>query len=254
MIKGIYTAASGMMTQYKKMDVVSNNLANADTAGFKKDGVVTASFGEVMMMKINDPSSPMPTEIGKMSMGVTVNQLYTDNTQGSLVQTNSPFDVAIDGEGYVTVGVIDEQGNVTEQFTRDGSFTVTNEGFLMTSEGHLVMGTEGSITIPAGEIVIDEDGTILVDGQFVDKIKLTNFEDRSTLRKIGDSLYATTDDSVVKAFDGRLQQGFIEGSNVDVVKEMAEMISMSRAYEASQKVLQANDESLGKAVNEVGSL
>lgn len=255
MVKGIYTAASGMMTQYKKMDVISNNIANMDTAGYKKDGVISKSFGEVMMTRLNGPGDVMPKEIGKMSMGVTVNQLYTDNTQGSLVRTESPYDVGIDGEGYMVIGVTDAEGNLTEQFTRNGRMNITNEGIVVTTEGHPVLGEKGVIQLPPGEeITIDDDGTLVVDGKIVDKIRFTDFEDPSTLRKIGNSLYASTEESVQKPFEAKVHQGFIEGSNVEVIKEMVDMISMSRAYESSQKVLQTNDEMLGKAVNEVGRL
>lgn len=255
MVKGIYTAASGMMTQYKKMDVVSNNIANMNTTGYKKDGVISKSFGEVMMMRVNAPGEAMPQEMGKMTMGVTVSQIYTDSTQGALVRTDSPYDVAIEGTGYLMVGVKDAEGNITEHYTRNGRMNITADGYLVTSEGHAILGNEGPIKLPEGkELTIKQDGTLLMDGAEIDKIQFTDFEDVSTLRKIGNSLYASTEESVKKDFSSNVQQGFVEGSNVEAVKEMVDMINLSRAYETSQKLLTANDEALGKAVNDVGRL
>lgn len=255
MVKGIYTAASGMITQYKKMDVVSNNIANAGTTGYKKDAVITEAFGEVLVKKINDPSEPTPRNIGTMSMGAKVDNVFTNFSQGSLIKTESPFDLAIEKEGFMAVSVVNDLGQTVERYTRDGGLTVTNTGQLVTNSGNAVLGNNGPIQLPSsGDLVINDTGDIFVDGQYLDRIKLVDFEDKTSLRKIGDNLFATTAESAEKDFSGRVLQGYLEGSNVNVVKEMVEMINVSRAYESSQKVLQANDETLGKAVNEVGKL
>jgi len=255
MIRGIYTSATGMITQSKKMDVITNNIANIDTAGFKKDGVTTEPFKDVLTLKINDRSEIAPVKrIGKMNLGTTINKVYTNFSQGSLKRTDNSYDIAIEGDGFIKVYKDDGNGNQIERYTRDGSFVVSKEGQLLTKEGYYVAGKEGIIKVPEGDISINGTGDIFVDNQKIDRVELAAFEDNTTLRKIGNNLLKTTDQSKEKQFEGTLLQGFIEGSNVSSVREMVEMINTTKAYEINQKALKTSDEMLEKTVNQVGRL
>lgn len=257
MIKGIYTAASGMITQYKKMDVVANNLANADTTAFKKDGVTTESFPELLTSILNEKTDmgTQNREIGKMSLGASLDKVYTDFSQGSIKTTHDSLNFAIKGDGFFTVSAMDESGSSKDMYTRDGSLVISKDGVLMTKNGEALQGEKGNITIPNGEMVIKDNGEIYVDSNYIDKIKLVDFEDKKMLRKVGDNLYDVANTSVKKKeFEGSVLQGALETSNINTVREMIEMINITRTYEVNQKVLQSNDSTLEKAVNIVGKL
>lgn len=256
MVRGLYTASNGMVTQQKKLDVISNNLANVNTTGFKKDGVIVESFDSVLTQKINDKSIPMNQTIGKMTLGCKVSQVYTDNSQGGVTITDDPYNVAILGNGMFNVGIEDKEGNMQTRYTRDGSFTLTPDGTLMTKEGNYVLGQNGKIVLPQGSnnIRISENGTIFNNNVEIDKLVLTDFENPESLRKQGNNLYYQTEDTKTNPFEGKLMQGYVESSNVNTVREMVDMISVMRTYEANQKVIQTQDETLRKAVSEVGKL
>ena len=256
MIRGIYTSALGMAGQMKRMDVVANNLANADTVGFKRDVVLTQSFTDVMMQRVREYEMRgiNTTNItGPASLGLIVSSIHRDFSPGSFQPTGSPLDLAVNGPGFFEVAFTDSTGATTPMFIRSGSFTLNEGGILTTMGGHPVLNTAGGvITIPAGgHIAIHERGTIHVDGTYVDTIRLVDFEDHATLRPFGDNLYTTAGDSVEIPFTGRLVQGYIETSNVNIVREMVEMIALSRAYEANARVLAIADQTLGQAVSEI---
>lgn len=254
MIRGLYTSAVGMMTQMKKMDVVSNNIANADTTGFKKDTVVTQAFSKELMRRLDDPKYELikhNNQIGDVSLGVFVSSVHTDFSNGSAEHTGAALDLAIEGDGFFTVLVSDEDGNTTEKYTRDGSFTLGRNGTLLTASGNVVVGENGIIQLPSGEITINEYGEILVGNEIVDRLRLVDIENKESLRKYGDNLYDTIDESVVIDFNGRVMQGYVERSNVNSIEEMVKMINLSRVYEANQRVLKASDSTLGRAVEQL---
>ena len=252
MIRGLYTSASGMMAQYEKMDTISNNLANVDTVGYKKDQVITASFEEELVKRINDRQGQVPVSrpknIGTMSLGVKVDEIFTNFTQGSLQETNQELDLALHGVGFFTV-LAQEGGE--ERYTRNGAFLLDPSRRLVTATGERVMGQQGPITLPVGDVTIKDTGEIFVNGVFIDRLQIQSFDDSRTLRKIGDNLLAATEQSQPRAFGGTVRQGFLESSNVNPVREMVEMITVMRTYEASQKALQAQDQTLEKLINEV---
>lgn len=252
MLRGLYTAYTGMEAQQHKMDIVANNLANANTAGFKQDNVVFKSFSEVLAIKINDPEVKSNTRVGKMTLGVQVDNIYTNFEQGALNLTDDPFNMALQGEGMITVGKMNEDGTFNERFTRDGALTLNQNGELMTRDGYYVLGENGKITIPTGQMSVSENGSIYVDNELVDKIQITNFDNLLALKKVGDSQYVMTDRTTKTEFTGALIQGFEESSNVNSVKEMIEMINLQRTYEANQKVLTTYDGTLENVVNNVG--
>lgn len=258
MIRGLYTAGWGMLADTRAMDVISNNLANANTNAYKKDSVHFQSFPDMMAQRIHDTSSSSnPTgNVGNMQMGFDVGQIYTNYTPGQLITTNSSTDLAFDdsGKSFFTVQVTDENGNSKEYYTRDGSFAVDSQNQLVTKDGYLVMGENGPITLNGGNFSVSDDGTVVQDGNEVDRLLIKQFSDTTTLRKFGSNLVSTTDETQEEEFTGAVKQGFLEQSNVNIVKEMVSMITIMRAYEASQKVLQAEDSTLEKAVNQVGAI
>jgi len=255
MIRGLYTSAIGMAGQMKRMDTVANNLANADTPGFKRDVVVTQSFSDVMMQRVREYELRgfNTTNItGPASLGIIVSSVHRDTSAGSLQPTGSPLDLAINGPGFFEVAFIGQDGEITPMYARSGSLTLSEDGMLTTLTGHAVLSASGSpIIVPAGHIAIHENGGITVDGIHVDTIRMIDFEDHQTLRAFGDNLYNTTAESIEIAFTGSLVQGYIETSNVSIVREMVEMIALSRAYEANARMVSIADQSLGQAVNEI---
>lgn len=253
MFRGLYTAYTGMRTQQQKMDAISNNLANVDTTGYKKDQMVQNSFKEILTYKINDPEVPHSQNIGRMSLGVHVSHVYTDFTQGSLKQTDDQKNVALQGKGFFKVGEMGEDGTMTTKYTRDGSFNLDQQGQLVTNDGLFVLGEEDApIALGQGDFRINRDGTIYQNENLLGAMQLVDFEDTQTLRKQGSSLYITTDASVEKLFEGTVEQGFLESSNSNSIQEMIDMIATSRIYESNQKIIQTYDATMEKVVNNVG--
>ena len=254
MNRGLYTSAIGMMTQMNNIDVITNNIANVDNSAFKKDTTVVQSFSEELMKRLNDPTQSLikrDNNIGTVSLGNFITEVSTDFTIGSMEKTGGTYDLAINGDGFFAIETTDENGNILEKYTRDGSFTVNANKELMTKEGNYVLGENGRIVIPDGNISISENGYIYSNGEFVDRLKLVDFENKESLRKYGDNLYDKIDESVEKPFTGSILQQHIETSNVNVVDEMVKMINVSRVYELNQKMVQTQDTILGKAVNDI---
>ena len=255
MVRGLYTSALGMTTQMKKMDVVTNNIANAATSGFKKDVVVTQTFTDELMSRLNDPDkilSPKAPKVGNLAMGLAVDNVFTDFTTGTLRLTSGDLDIALNGSGFIAVSTTDANGNVTEKYTRDGSLTLTGNGTLVTGDGNPIVGENGIIQIPNGMITINHDGSVYSGETFVDRIRLVDFENKESLRKYGDSLYEITQETVEIPFSGTVIQGSLEDSNVNTVREMVDMITLSRNYETNQRAITAINETLARAVNDLG--
>ena len=251
MTRGLYTAYTGMYNEQKRLDIISNNLANSATIGYKEEQVTSQAFKEMLTYKIRDRSNGFVDEpIGRMSLGVKIGETYTDYTQGSFKVTGNKLDLALEGTGFFNIEYASKSRNASTKYTRDGSFSINNEGMLVTEDGDYLLGENGRIQIPSGaEVVVDELGNVYADEQLVDKIKLSDFEDYNYLKKFGENLYTAVDGATEKTGDGKVRQGYLEMSNINVISEMVEMITVSRAYESSQKVVQTMDSSLEKAVN-----
>lgn len=256
MIRGLYTSAYGMLTLNRKMDTVSNNMANVNTNGFKKDTVVFEEFSDVLMKRFHDTGNippGRPKAIGNMTLYNDIAEVHVDYTQGNLEQTELKTDMAISGDDSAFFCVAVNDGtNFREYYTRDGSFKLNAEGQLVTRNGDLVMGNNGIITLNGSEFTVTEKGEIIQNGEVIDTLRIRSFANPESLRKYGYNLLTVTAESQNKAFEGTIQQGFVERSNVDSVKEMVEMITVLRAYESNQKLIQYQDSTLEKAVNEVG--
>ena len=265
MVKGLYTAWSGMVNEMNRMDVMTNNLANADTNGYKKEGATSQTFDEQLAVKIKDQSEPMgmPRRLGGMYPGVKIGETYTDYSQGSFQVTDSQYDVALDGEGFFAVSFTNKNGETSVTYTRDGAFTVNTQGYLVTKDGDFILNQAGAENTDPGEnnfirldpnlpFTIDEQGYIHQNEQVVAQLGVIDFEDYNYLEKYGENLYQTVDGATLTAADARVRQGYIEASNVNVVTEMVNMITITRAYESNQKVIHTIDGMLDKAVNNVG--
>ncbi|WP_026486359.1 flagellar basal-body rod protein FlgF [Caldanaerobius polysaccharolyticus] len=249
MIRGLYIAATGMVDQMARMDTISNNLANVNTAAFKKDYNVTRSFPEILMDRqgYTDASLKKP-DIGTINYGVWSGGIYTDLSQGSFQKTDNPLDLAIDGNGFFAV----QSGNRV-LYTRDGRFTRGSNGLLVTTEGMPVLGVNGVINLPQGQVTVNPNGDIYVNGNYVDTLRLVDINggNGGAITKFGDNLITGP---IGNRPVGGIRQGYVEASNVNPIEEMVDMIEVTRAYEANQKVITAMDDTLNKAVNEVGRI
>jgi len=256
MIKSLWTAKTGLEAQQTKMDVIANNLANVSTNGFKKSRAV---FQDLLYQNMrqaggrNDMQNVLPAGL---QIGSGVRPVATERiqTQGSLEQTGNSKDIAIDGNGFFQVLMPD--GN--NAYTRDGSFQVNESGQLVTADGYPI---QPAVLIPqdALSITIGKDGVVTVtqpgnnQSTQVGQLSLSTFVNPAGLQSIGDNLYLETSASGMRNEStpglngaGRLDQGYVETSNVNVVEEMVSMIQTQRAYEINSKAVQTSDEMLAK--------
>lgn len=258
MVKGLYTAYTGMINEQHRMDTLTNNLANSATVGFKKEGATSQAFRDVLAYKIKDTSETpnLARRIGSMNMGVKIGENYTDYGEGPLKETGNTYDLAITGPGFFAIEFTNKAGETSTKYTRDGCFTLTEEGYLVTKDGDFVLDDDGEqIELdPLRESEILENGAIFQDGVQVATIGITDFEDYNYLEHYGETLFQPLDGAEEQEAEGRIVSGYLEHSNVQVVKEMVDMINVSRAYETNQKIVQTYDSSLDIAVNQLGKL
>lgn len=349
MIRGLYISASSAIAETKRIDTIANNIANVNTTGFKKDVMVTESFPEILISKINGGldkdllagrasgtgissgdegeiytastpsgyfnvetpqgisrsssisfmadeegylvtpqgnyilgqngrintggapvaidamgrvlaggtevdrlklSNPLNT-LGHLSYGIRSSEVRTNFEQGQLHSTGNSFDLALRGKGFFSIET--PEG---ERYTRGGDFTKDAEGYLVTKEGYRVLGEAGYINIQGSNIIINESGEVFSDSERIDRLKLVDFSDYQVLRKEGNGLIRIEEgmEAEMTAAEATLQQGFLESSNVDSVKEMVAMLTVLRAYEANQKIIKIHDEMLGKAVSDIARI
>lgn len=264
MVKGLYTGYTGMVNEQKRMDVVANNLANAATTGYKKEGMVNQSFDHELAIKIKDTSTGrLPQRIGAISLGVKVGETYTNWDQGSYQLTDNPADLAISGNGFFAISFTGKDGATSIKYTRDGAFTVDNQGYFRTSDGDYLLDQNGAMNSdnnlanfvrvnPNQEFSINQQGYIFQNEQVVGQIGVVDVADYNYISKYGENLYDLVEGGQIVAADASIEQGCLEASNVNVIDEMVQMITVARAYEAGQKVIQTEDSTLDKAVNSVG--
>lgn len=236
MHKGIYIALSGATLKQTELDVISNNLANASTSGFKKDKV---SFRDFLISRLNNISDVSDARVMSDLSG-----LSTDLSEGSIVRTGNPLDIAIEGSGFLSL----EGG----RYTRRGDLRLDRDGYLVTQRGIKVLGARGPIMIPGGSFDVGSSGEISSDGVLIDKLKVVDFKDAGGLRKAGEDLFIADGQGVTARAD--VKQGYIEKSNVEVVREMVRMITALREFESYQKLIQAFDDSIAKVLADVGRI
>ncbi|MBQ4284756.1 MAG: flagellar hook-basal body protein [Lachnospira sp.] len=252
MVKGLYTAYTGMVNSQYRLDVVSNNLANATTTGFKKEGCTTKAFDEMMGVKINDLTvGHINQKVGTMSLGAKIGETYRNWSQGSMINTENTYDFALSGKGFFSIEFTNKLGETSTMYTRDGAFHMNKEGFLVTKDGDFLLGQTGPIQLPTNlnELTLEPTGEVFADGMYVDTLALVDFEDYNYLEMYGENLYVAVDGATQTESVATVTQGYLEASNINVVQEMVEMITIAREYESGQKVINAIDSMLGRMVN-----
>lgn len=286
MLRGLYTAASGMMTQQRRHDVITNNIANINTPGFKSGNAVSRSFPE-MLISVMGGSNPPSGSIGKFSTGVFAEENLLSMNQGDLKETYRSQDMALISDILVDGAIFDESGKFVdgngtvtykpqafftvrnaqgvEHYTRDGSFKTSPDGRLVTNDGLEVVGANGQsiiVNAPWEAISVTADGRLVdaVSGLPLNgtpQLRIMRVDNPNLLVREGDGRFRYMGDANgirQIAADDRVEvrQGFLERSNVDSAQAAVELMAALRAYEANQKVIQTYDRSLEKAVNEIG--
>lgn len=254
MLDGMKMAAQGMMTQSARQDMITNNLANVGTTGYRKESIVISSFTEILnrevggMEGMHQSSYEIHTPPGMETHGSLSSSSVTHTAQGSLKETGNPFDLALDdnGKGFFTI-----QSPEGIKFTRAGSFRLSTSGYLVTGDGSFVLGHRGPMKLSGSNFQVSNEGIVSVDGKPVDRLLVTVFDDTKQLKKAGDSEFVAQG-GVKATTDFQLKQGYLEMANVNAVNEMVDMMMVMRNYEANQKVLQSHDQRLQKTVNELG--
>jgi len=256
MIKSLWTAKTGLESQQVQLDVISNNLANVSTNGFKKSRAV---FEDLLYQNLRQPGAWATNQTNLpsgMQVGTGVRPVATErlHTQGGLQETGNSRDLAINGQGFFQVMMPDG----TTAYTRDGSFQLDQNGQLVTAGGYPV---EPAIFIPGNalSITISGDGIVSItepgsnDAQQVGQLTLATFVNPTGLESVGENLYLETTASGPRNENipglngaGRLYQGYVETSNVNVVEEMVNMIQTQRAYEINSKAVKTSDEMLAR--------
>jgi flagellar basal body rod protein FlgG len=253
MIKGLYAAASAMVTGLARQNLISHNLANIETPGFRALLSTLEDFRQTAVWSQPANENLLRQRLayyGRLGLGVETRDPVTDYAQGALRQTEQPLDVAIQGAGFFRI----ETPN-GERYTRDGRFLRDAAGQLVTPEGYRVLNVNGQpITLPEGRVAIGSNGVIRVNNAEVARLGLAAFEDPrveltqdlpNTFRAAG----GPTSDAV-----GTVVQGFVEQSNVNAALMMTQMVEVNRAYQAAQRLVQTQDELLGRAIQILGRL
>lgn len=239
MIKGIYTSASGMIPRVEKQEIIANNVANAGATGFKKDNLFIRELSLAERKTIptkHDWEKPM------------ANETYVDFTSGAFDKTANPLDLAIDGDGFFRLQATDG----TIALTRNGAFMVDSQGYLSFPGGYRLMGESGPIQVGNGTVTVAQTGEVQVDGSIVGRVVPMTVPDVQELDKIGSALFQVPPKvEMTPAIASGIQQGYLETSNVDIVREMVDMIIAYREYEANAKALQQQDASLDNLFNRV---
>lgn len=242
MIKGLNVSKAGMLPRQRQLEIDANNLANINTIGYKKD--------QVFFRHLID--SLQATDEKNARASSASGDVITDFSTGSLRETGNPLDLAIVGDGFFVIDT--PEGNV---FTRNGNFTLAADGRLITQDGYSVLGSGGEIQIAGNDVRISEDGSVLVDGQATDTLRVVRFEDPTLLTKIGGTYFMDEDNAGmmdVESADLKVRQGYLEGSNVTGIKEIVQMIEIYRQFEMGQRAITTQDQTLEKLINDGGRL
>ena len=278
MVKGIYTAASGMRAQQWRLDSVANNLSNVNTDSYKREQAVFRANPQMLIRRMSDDgvyrhpfgSGDSAPIIGMLGTGVELNELYVDFSQGAFKETENDYDLALDGKGFLVVST-----PYGDRFTRNGGFMRGKEGFLETKEGFPVLGQNGPIRVQENNFKVDKEGNVWINAEYaddpdtmismqhnewgqvvlLDTLRIVGFEYERYLKKQGSSLYRDNEFSgppieLDIEMRPKVHQGFNEAANVDPVIEMVQMIEVNRSYEANQKVIQTHDTMLGTLIGQ----
>jgi len=249
MSRGFYALTSGMLTQQRKIDVSSNNIANLNTAGYKKQQAVTTNFGNLLISKCEQNGVyKTSTPIGSVSMIKTMAENNTIHSQGTLEETDSITDFAIVGPGFFQVN----KGGDTV-YSRNGSFNIDEEGYLILHGTGRVQGQYGDIYVGTDKFDFLSDGSIIVDDETVDQIAVYDFLDYNRLSKAGEGMFSSAEAPFLTE-GAEIHNKTIERSNVDETEEITNMLSSQRALQTASQALKIYDMVQEQAVNEIGKL
>lgn len=258
MLKGLYTAYTGMINEQNRMDIMTNNLANVSTVGYKKEGATSQSFDSILTVKIKDQSVGLQNvqKIGRNNPGVKIGENYTDYTQGSFRVTGNTYDLALAGDGFFAIEFTNKAGETSTMYTRSGQFSLNKDGYLVNENGDFVLNTQNKRiqldTLKDAEI--GKDGTIRQNNNTVARIQVTDFEDYNYLQKYGETYYRPIEGAKTTQGTAEVRSGYLEMANVQIVSEMVNLISITRAYESNQKLIQTYDNTLEVAVTQLGKI
>lgn len=246
---GFHTLTSGMLTQQRKIDISSNNISNINTSGYKKEQAVTTNFGNLLIHKMEQSGiHQTATPIGNVSLIKTIGENNTIHSQGTIEETGLLTDFAIMGSGFFKINE-----NENTLYTRNGSFNIDENGFLVLQGAGRVQGQNGDIYIGTDKFDLSLDGNIIVDGNTVDKIEIYDFLDYKDLRKFGEGKYSSDVNPYIYE-NAEVRNKTIERSNVDLTKEITDMMSSQRALQTASQALKIIDMVQEKAVSEIGKL
>lgn len=245
MVRGFYTAASGVVTQEKRLNVYANNITNVSTAGFKKDNLVAGTFGEHIAVRLNAYGSTNGTNLGPGVFMQTSAGEYTDHTQGAFMDTARPLDLAIQGNGYFIINNGEETA-----LTRDGQFSLDAEGYLVLPGFGRVQGDGGDILIGTSDFMVDSSGDIYLlpveEGEDYELIAAIDIAvPTGEMKKNNDGLFTAEQyvlADVAEDNDAKIYQGRVERSNVDAGEEMARIIESQRSFQSCSQIVKMYDE------------
>ena len=252
MIKGLYAAVTGMIANANRQEVLSHNVANLDTPGFKQSLSTMEDFMSTPV--VYSPGNILKSDyleyIGKLGLGTQTGKEYTDFSQGGLQNTGNPYDLAIQGDALFRVKT--PQG---ERFTRDGRFIRDPQNNLVTVDGYKVLNSSGQpIKLPDGDMAVAQDGTISVNGASVGQLGLAYFTNpQADLVRDTGNLF-TGPAKKTGTTPSQISQGFLEMSNANPTQLMTQLVEVARSYEASQKMVQNEDSITGEAISSLGKL
>lgn len=260
MLKSLYTPLSGAVAQERVLELIANNMANMNTTAFKGDRVAFTLLEPEPEKNYRDPLPPANYKVdveqlmnlrGNEVAYVGVADVTRDTSQGPAIQTQNPTDLMIEGEGML--GVHTPEGL---RYTRNGSLSVTRDGVLTTKEGFPVMGEKGDIVVRGQDFQVNDRGEVWQSGQLVDRIQLFKVDDEMTMERAGSNLYfyGGRPEGLKTVQHPAMRQGYLEGSNVNAIKNLTDMIVAHRSYEAYQKAIADYDQMMQKSSNSIGDV
>ncbi len=256
MLKGLYTAYTAMINEQHRMDTMTNNLANASTVGYKKEGATSQSFNDVLTVRIKDQANGRfsSRRLGNNNPGVKIGENYTDFTQGSFRVTGNTFDLALAGDGFFAMEFTNKAGETSTMYGRGGQFTLNVEGYLVNEDGDYVLDTQNRrIRLNTlQDAQIDSNGRITQNGVAVATIQVADFEDYNYLEKYGETYFRPIEGAKLTQGNAEIKSGYLEMANVQIVSEMVNLIAITRSYESNQKIIQTYDGSLEIAATQLG--
>lgn len=249
MLKGFYNLTSGMLTQQSKLDTISNNMSNVSTPGYKKDVLTSRTFKEELLYRTGNVDKSNPFALASTSKIRVPDEVVTNFEQGSFDETGRTFDFALASDGFFQIQT--DQG---VRYTRNGSFTLDDQGYLYSQPAGRVSGQQGAIFLGTDKFTVDQQGRItLDDGTVIDQIQVVAFNDNQQLIKSGEGLFQNPDPANARAAETPVfKWKMLERSNVAAADEMSEMILSQRAIQSNAQILKMYDVIMDKIASDIG--